>query len=74
MKTKDYPFKSVRISCAKCDRQGRYSRAAFVEMVGPETKLPDALAQISADYPQRQTTLLYDQCMALYADLIGTAT
>jgi hypothetical protein len=74
MKTKDYPFKSVRISCAKCDRQGRYSRAAFVEMAGPETELPDALAQISADCPQRQSTLAYDQCMALYADLIGTAT
>jgi hypothetical protein len=74
MKAKDYPFKSVRISCAKCDRQGRYSRAALVELVGPETELPDALARISADCPQRQTPLAYDQCMALYADLIGTAT
>ncbi len=74
MKAKDYPFMSARISCAKCDRQGRYSRAAFVEMVGPETKLPDALAHISADCPQRQSTPAYDQCVALYADLIGTAT
>ncbi len=73
MKAKDYPFKSVRVSCAKCDRRGRYSHAAFVELVGPETMLPDALARISADCPQRQTTLAYDQCMALYADLIGTA-
>ncbi len=72
MKAKDYPFKMVRFSCAKCDRQGRYSLAAFVESVGPETELPDALAHISADCPQRQTTLAYDQCMALYADLIGT--
>ncbi len=74
MKAKDYPFKSVRVSCAKCARQGRYSRAAFVELVGPETMLPDALARISADCPQRQKTLAYDPCMALYADLIGTAT
>ena len=72
MKAKDYPFKMVRFSCAKCDRQGRYSLEAFVELVGPETELPDALAYISADCPQRQTTLAYDQCMALYADLIGT--
>ncbi len=72
MKAKDYPFKMVRFSCAKCDQQGRYSLAAFVELVGPETELPDALAHISADCPQRQTTLAYDQCMALYADLIGT--
>ncbi len=72
MKAKDYPFKSVPISCAKCDRQGRYSRAAFVEMVGPETELPDALARISADCPKRQTpALVYDQCMALYSDLIA---
>ena len=70
MKAKDYPFKSVTISCSKCDRRGRYSRAAFVEMVGPETELPDALARISADCPQRQTSLAYDQCMALYANLI----
>ena len=72
MKAKDYPFKMVRFSCAKCDRQGQYSLAAFVVLVGPETELPDALAHISADCPQRQTTLAYDQCMALYADLIGT--
>ncbi len=69
MKAKDYPFDSVRVSCAKCDRQGRYSHAAFVELVGPETMLPDALARISADCPQCQTTLAYDQCMVLYADL-----
>jgi hypothetical protein len=74
MKAKDYPFKSVRVSCAKCARQGRYSRAAFVELVGPETMLPDALAHISADCPQRQTSLAYDQCMALYSDQIGTAS
>ena len=65
---------SARISCAKCDRQGRYSHAAFVEWVGPETELPDVLAHISADCPQRQSTLAYDQCVAFYADLIGTAT
>ena len=72
MKAKDYPFESVRISCTKCGRQGRYSRAAFVEMVGAETELPDALARISADCPKRQTpALAYDQCMALYPDLIA---
>ncbi len=42
MKAKDYPFESVRISCTKCGRQGRYSRAAFVEMVGAETEIPKA--------------------------------
>ncbi len=70
MKAKDYPSESVRISCIKCGRQGQYSRAAFVEMVGAETELPDALARISADCPKRQTSALaYDQCMAFYPDL-----
>ena len=58
MKAKDYPFESVRISCSKCGRHGQYSRAAFVEMVGAETELPDALARISADCPKRQTPAL----------------
>ncbi len=61
MKAKDYPFKSVRISCDKCGRQGRYTRAAFSELVGAETELPDALARISADCAKRQTTLAYDE-------------
>ncbi len=61
MKAKDYPFESVRISCTKCGRQGRYSRATFVEMVGAETEMPDALARISADCLKRQTSLAYDQ-------------
>jgi hypothetical protein len=70
MKAKDYPFKSVRISCYKCGRRGRYTRAAFGELVGAKTELPDALARISADCAKRQTTLAYDQCMALYPDLV----
>ena len=72
MKAKEYPFESVRISCTKCGRQGQYSRAAFVELVGAEMELPDALARISADCPKRQTSALaYDQCMAFYPDLLA---
>lgn len=69
MKASDYPFPSVRISCAKCDREGRYTRATFVELVGAKTELPDALERISADCPKRQSGAAYDQCMALYSDL-----
>ncbi len=71
MKAKDYPFDSVRISCTKCGRHGRYSRAAFVELVGAETELPDALERVSADCPKRKSPLAYDQCIALYPDLIA---
>ena len=69
VKAKDYPFDTVRISCTKCGRHGRYSRAAFVELVGAETELPDALERVSADCPKRQSPLAYDQCNALYPDL-----
>jgi len=73
MQARDYPFSSVRISCTKCGRQGRYSRESFLELVGAETELPDALERISADCPKRQSAEAYDQCMALYSDLLAKA-
>lgn len=53
VKARDYPFPSVRVSCAKCGWQGHYSRDNFLELVGAETELPDALERISADCPKR---------------------
>jgi len=70
MKACDYPFPSVRITCAKCGRQGYYSRDRFVALVGADTELPDALVRISADCPKRQSVTLYEQCTALYPDLL----
>jgi len=68
-----YSFPSVRISCAKSDRQGHYSRDSLLELVGAETRLPDALERISADCTKRQSAAAYDQCMALYPDLMAKA-
>jgi len=73
MKVRDYPFPCVRISCAKCGRQGHYSRDSFLKLVGAETELPDALERIPADCPKRQSAAAYDQCMALYPDLVAKA-
>jgi len=73
MKARDYPFPSVRISCAKCGRQGHYSRDSFLELVGAETELPDALERISADCYQRQSAAAFDQCMAPYRGLVAKA-
>lgn len=73
MKASDYPLLSVRISCAKCGRQGRYARDSFIELVGSETALPDVLERISADCPKHQLAAAYDQCMVLYPDLMARA-
>jgi hypothetical protein len=73
LKASDYPFATARIACAKCGREGRYTRATFVELVAAETELPDALERISADCPKRQSGAAYDLCMALYPDLMAKA-
>jgi len=49
MKSRDCPLPSVRISCAKCGRQGLHLRDNFVELVEAETDLADALQRVSAD-------------------------
>lgn len=67
------PFPFVGISCAKCGRHSNYSRDNFLELVGAETELPDALERICADCPQRQSAVTYDQCMALSPDLAAKA-
>ena len=42
----DYPLQQVRIACRKCGREGVYRREMFIELVGEETTLPDALARM----------------------------
>ena len=36
----EYPLPMVRISCAKCDRAGRYYRAKLIERYGPDIECP----------------------------------
>jgi hypothetical protein len=42
-RAKNYPQPFVEISCKHCGRNGRISRAKFVEIVGADTPLTEAL-------------------------------
>jgi len=69
MKARDFPFDPVRIACAACARQCLYRRKDFIDLVGAETNLSEALARISADCPKRRARKPYDQCLARYPEL-----
>jgi hypothetical protein len=70
---KDYPDKMVEISCKHCGRHGRTSRSKFVEIVGPETPLPQALtvfvrhAGCTADRPS--ATNMNAPCKPVYDNI-----
>lgn len=61
-----YPLDSVRLSCRKCGREGRYRRSTLVERFGPEARMPDVL-RVLADCPRYGNT--GDPCQAIYPDL-----
>ncbi len=66
----DYPFDTVRIDCETCGRFGNYSKERFVEMVGANTTLPDALKIIAKDCPREKSGLaLHNRCGVGYPDL-----
>lgn len=69
MKAKDYPLSTVEIACDYCGRYGRYRKERFVEIVGGETGLPEALGIISADCnEERSSILVWDgHCRPRYA-------
>jgi hypothetical protein len=53
----------------KCGRHGRYSVARLVERLGPDAKLTDWLAGITADCQRRQSIDMSDQCAVRCPDL-----
>jgi hypothetical protein len=57
------------VSCEKCRRKGRYSIARLVERLGPDAKLTDWRASITADCPRRRSLDMSDQCGAHCPDL-----
>jgi hypothetical protein len=57
------------IVCEKCGRRGRYSVARLNERLGPDAKLTDWLAGITADCPRRHSVDMADRCTALCPDL-----
>ena len=49
----DYLDAEVRIACRKCDRRWQYRRAALIVLYGESAALPDVLAQLTRDCPNR---------------------
>lgn len=68
MKAKDWPEDTVTVRCEICGREGRYSKRRFVEIVGTETAMHDALKVIAADCPKagKPANVLHDRCQARY--------
>lgn len=69
MRAKDYPLPTVEICCNYCSRYGRYKKERFVEIVGSETELPQALSIIAADCPEDRATPdnMHGRCRPYYA-------
>jgi hypothetical protein len=61
----------LNVACEKCGRHGRYSVARLNEPLGPDAKLTDWLAGITADCPRRKAANYNDQCGACSPDLVG---
>jgi hypothetical protein len=63
----------LRVACHKCDRSGQYPVANLIERRGPDAKLPDLLAEITADCPKRANNrvAMLDLCGAHFLDLVG---
>lgn len=66
----DWPLEGVRITCDHCKRSRHYSKKRFVELVGEETPLNDALRLLSEMCPQRRkdTDPMRRKCRPYYVD------
>lgn len=69
IRARDYPLPTVNLACTKCGRRGRYSKARFCEIVGPDTSLPEARHIIAADCDRMRAAVLTDRCGINYPDL-----
>lgn len=61
-----YPFDTVRLSCPKCGREGRYTRASLINRFGAGACMPDVLREL-ADCARYGS--MGDPCQAVYPDL-----
>ncbi|KIC34739.1 hypothetical protein RA25_02840 [Leisingera sp. ANG-S5] len=71
MRAKDYPLPTVEIGCNYCSRYGRYRKQRFVEIVGADTELPQALGVIAADCPEDRVSPdnMRGNCRQFYAQI-----
>lgn len=60
---------ALSMSCAQCDRSGRYSIGRAIERWGADAGLPDILAKLSADCPRRAQQGFGARCGAKFDGL-----
>lgn len=58
----------LRVDCSKCVRRGRYLIVRLLADHG-DKPLPDLLAELSADCPNRDKVGVFDRCGAKYVGL-----
>ena len=60
---------TLAVVCDKCGRREHYDVTRLIERYGPDAKLADWLAAITADCSHRNSTDMSDQCAASMPDL-----
>jgi len=72
----DYPTEKVIIECRRCEKRGRFDKAALIERVGPDEALPTLRLRLAAGLgcPVAQATteggFQVAQCGAHYLELL----
>lgn len=74
---RDYPFPKINMACDRCERKARYDKAALIEKVGGDARLPSLRLQIAAKWgceiAHKQLSEEYlpgfERCGAIYPDL-----
>jgi hypothetical protein len=60
----------LRVTCEKCERDGRYILARLIRQRGRHGKLVDWLDELTADCPKKKSPLnMSDRCVAKCPDL-----
>jgi RNase P subunit RPR2 len=63
----EYPTETVRLTCPKCGRSGRYRKRKLIERFGPDIRLPDLREEIAQCDRHGK---MHDACTVRYVDLI----
>ncbi len=53
MRAWDFPKQTIVVRCETCGREGRYTKAQFLALVGEHARLAEALSRITAGCPRR---------------------
>jgi len=69
LRLEHYPGNTVEFACTKCDRRGRYRKAALIAIHGANIRLRELLARMAADCPKVRNPIGNDLCDPHYPEL-----